>query len=140
MVLGRWQLPMGEGLLGELGAPVTGCAQTEAWRIWGADLRITARNPLGLGLSGLGDALNQSDGSIAPGLSARDEYLQAAAEWGWAGLAGLLILLGGAAWFAWRSRDSLAIALLMLATVAMAGGSLLLDPRGAARPGGVCGS
>src|SRR5260370_40130557 len=132
MVLGRWQLPMGEGLLGELGAPVTGCAQTEAWRIWGADLRITARNPLGLGLSGLGDALKQSDGSIARGLSARDEYLQAAAEWGWAGLAGLLILLGGASWFAWRSRESLAIALPVLTTVTMVGESLLLDPAGAA--------
>ncbi len=132
MVHGRWQLPMGEGLPGELGAPVTGREQTETWRIWGAALRITARNPLGLGLSGLGDALNQSDGSIAPGLSARDEYLQAAAEWGWAGLAGLLILLGGASWFAWRSRESLAIALPVLTTVTMVGESLLLDPAGAA--------
>jgi len=132
MVRGRWELPMGEGLPGELGAPVTAREQTVTWRIWGAALRITARSPLGTGLSGLGDALNQSDGSIAPGLSARDEYLQAATEWGWAGLAGLLTLLGGAAWFAWRSRDSLAIALLMLTTVTMVGESLLLDPAGAA--------
>jgi hypothetical protein len=132
MVHGRWQLPMGEGLPGELGAPVTAREQSETWQIWGAALRITARNPRGLGPSALGAALNQSDGSIAPDLSARDEYLQAATEWGWAGLAGLLILLGGAAWFAWRSRDSLAIALLVLTTVTMVGESLLLDPAGAA--------
>jgi hypothetical protein len=132
MVHGRWQLPMGEGLPGELGAPVTAREQTVTWRIWGAALRITARSPLGLGLSRLGDALNQSDGSIAPGLSARDEYLQAATECGWAGLAGLLILLGGAAWFARRSGDNLAVALLLLTVVSMAGESLLLDPAGAA--------
>jgi len=132
MVHGRWQLPMGEGLPGELGAPVTGREQSETWRIWGAALRITARNPFGLGPSALGIALNQSDGSIAPGLSARDEYLQAATEWGWAGLAGLLILLAGAAWFAWRSRDGQALVLLVLTTVTMVGESLLLDPAGAA--------
>jgi hypothetical protein len=132
MVHGRWQLPMGEGLPGELGAPVTGREQTVTCEIWGAALRITARNPLGLGPSALGTALNQSDGGIAPGLSARDEYLQAATEWGWAGLAGLLILLGGAAWFARRSGDNLAIALLVLTTVTMLGESLLLDPAGAA--------
>jgi hypothetical protein len=132
MVHGRWQLPMGEGLPGELGAPVTAREQTETGQIWGAALQITARNPLGLGLSRLGTALNQSDGSIAPDLSARDEYLQAASEWGWAGLAGLLILLVGAAWFARRSGDNLAVALLLLTTVSMAGESLLLDPAGAA--------
>jgi hypothetical protein len=132
MVHGRWQLPIGEGLPGELGAPVTAREQVGTWQIWGAALQITARNPLGLGLSGLGTALNQNDGSIAPGLSARDEYLQAATEWGWAGLAGLLILLGGAAWFARRSGDNLAVALLLLTVVSMAGESLLLDPAGAA--------
>jgi hypothetical protein len=132
MVHGRWQLPMGEGLPGELGAPVTARDQVGTWQIWGAALQITARNPLGLGLSGLGTALNQRDGSIAPGLSARDEYLQVATEWGWAGLAGLLILLGGAAWFARRSGDDLAVGLLFLTAVSMAGESLLLDPGGAA--------
>jgi hypothetical protein len=132
MVHGRWQLPMGEGLPGELGAPVTAREQTETGQIWGAALQITARNPLGLGLSGLGTALSQRDGSIAPDLSARDEYLQAASEWGWAGLAGLLILLVGAAWFARRSGDNLAVALLLLTAVSMAGESLLLDPAGAA--------
>lgn len=132
MVHGPWQVPMGEGLPGEFGAAVTAREQAGMWQIWADTLRIAARNPLGLGPSGLGTALNQSDGSIAPNISARDEYLQAATEWGWAGLAGLLILLGGAAWFAWRSRDSLAIALLVLTTVTMVGEALLLDPAGAA--------
>jgi hypothetical protein len=132
MVHGRWQLPMGEGLPGELGAPVTAREQTVTWQIWGAALRIAAQNPLGLSSSGLGTALNQSDGSIAPGLSARDEYLQAATEWGLAGLAGLCVLLAGAAWFARRSGDNLAVALLLLIVVSMAGESLLLDPTGAA--------
>jgi hypothetical protein len=132
MVRGRWQLPTGEGLPGELGAPVTAREQVGTWQIWGAALQITARNPLGLGLSGLSTALNQIDGSIAPGLSARDEYLQAATEWGLAGLASLLILLGVAAWFARRSGDNLAVALLLLTVVSMAGESLLLDPAGAA--------
>jgi hypothetical protein len=139
MVHSRWQLPMGEGLPGELGAPVTAREQSETWQIWGAALRIAARNPLGLGPSALGSALNRSDGSIAPGLSARDESLQALTEWGWAGLAGLLILLGGAAWFAWRSRDSLAAALLVLTAVTMVGESLLLDPAGAAATWAVVG-
>jgi hypothetical protein len=132
MVHGRWELPMGEGLPGELGAPVTAREEAGTWQIWGAALQITARKPLGLGLSGLGAALSQTDGSLVPGLSARDEYLQAATEWGWAGLAGLLILLGGAAWLTRRFGDNLAVALLLMTAVSMAGESLLLDPAGAA--------
>jgi len=132
MVHGLWQLPMGAGLPGEFGAPLTVRAQAGTWQIWGETLMIAARNPLGLGPTGLSAALNQSGGAFGPGLSARDEFLQAAAEWGIAGLAGLLILLGGAAWFARRSGDNLALALLLLTVVAMAGESLLLDPAGAA--------
>jgi len=132
MVHGLWQLPMGAGLPGEFGAPLTAREQAGTWQIWGETLKIAARNPLGLGLTGLSAALNASSGAFGPGLSARDEFLQAASEWGIAGLAGLLLLLGVAAWFARRSGDDLALALILLTVVAMAGESLLLDPAGAA--------
>jgi hypothetical protein len=139
MVHGLWQLPMGAGLPGEFGAPVTAREQAGTWQIWKDSLQIAAGNPLGLGPSGFGAALNQSGGAFGPGLSARDEFMQAATEWGWAGLAGLCVLLGGAAWFAWRSRDRLAVALLLLTAVSMAGESLLLDPAGAAATWAVVG-
>ncbi len=132
MVHGLWQVPMGEGLPGEFGAGVTARDQAGTWQIWADSLQIAARNPFGLGQSRFGASLNHADGALDPGLSARSEFLQAAAEWGVAGLAGLLILLGGAAWLARRSGDTLAIALLVLVTVMMVGESLLLDPAGAA--------
>jgi hypothetical protein len=139
MVHGLWHLPMGAGLPGEFGAPLTARDQAGTWQIWGETLKLAARNPLGLGANGLSAALNQSGGAFGPGLSARDEFLQAAAEWGIGGLVGLLILLGGAAWFARRSGDNLALALLMVTAVAMVGESLLLDPAGAAATWAVVG-
>jgi hypothetical protein len=132
MVHGLWQVPMGEGMPGEFGASVTAREQAGTWQIWADSLQIAARNPFGLGSSRLSAALSQSGGGFGPGLSARDEFLQAAADWGIAGLVGILMLLGGAAWLARRSGDALAMALVVLITVMMAGESLLLDPAGAA--------
>jgi hypothetical protein len=132
MVQGRWQLPMGEWMPGEFGAPAAARDQAGTWQIWGTTLKIAARIPRGLGMSALATALNRSDGGFGPGLSARNEYLQAAADWGLPGLAGLLVVLGGCAWFARRSGDRLAVALVLMVAVSMIGESVLLDPAGAA--------
>jgi hypothetical protein len=123
---------MGEWMAGERKAPTAAREEAGVLQVWWAALQVAARHPLGLGSASLANELPGSGAGLGPGLSARDEFLQAAAEWGVGGLAGLLVVIVAAAWLAVKAKDRLAIALLVLAVVSMAGESLLLDAGGAA--------
>jgi hypothetical protein len=133
LVQGLLQPPTGAWSPGESAAQPSAREQAGTWQLWSASLRIASENPLrGLGDGRLAASLNGPDGGFGPGLSARNEYLQAAAEWGLPGLLGLLIVLAGAAWCVRRSGELLLPALLLLTVISMAGESLLLEHSGAA--------
>lgn len=131
LVRGPWQPPLGAWMPGERGAPDAARDQASTVQLWTDSARLAAGRPLGLGTGRLASSLSALGNGSGPGLTARDEFLQAAAEWGLAGLAGLLLALGAAAWCAWRARCRLGIALMVLTVVTMAGESLLADPAGA---------
>ena len=132
-VQGQWHLPAGECLPGECAAPAGATQAASTLQIWRESLRAALENPVhGLGNSQLATVLNSTGAGLGPGLSARDQYIQAAAEWGLTGLAALLLMLGAAIFFASRRGDRLATALLVLVVVSMIGESILLDRAGAA--------
>ena len=133
LVQGLLQPPVGAWSPGESAALPSAREQAGTSQLWSASLRIASENPLrGLGDGRLAATLNETGGGFGPGLTARNEYLQAAAEWGLPGLAGLLIVLVGAAWFVRRSGEVLPAALLLLTVISMAGESVLLEHSGAA--------
>ena len=133
LVQGLLQPPVGAWSPGESAALPSAREQAGTSQLWSASLRIASENPLrGLGDGRLAATLNETGGGFGPGLTARNEYLQAAAEWGLPGLAGLLIVLVGAAWFVRRSGELLPAALLLLTVISMAGESVLLEHSGAA--------
>jgi hypothetical protein len=131
LVQGRWQPPLGQWMPGERSAPTAAREQANTLQLWSTTLNVAAGHPLGLGTGTLATALLGLDAGVGPGLSARNEFLQAAAEWGLPGLAGLVLLIGVAAWQVRRSGYRLGAALLLLILVSMAGESLLADPAGA---------
>ena len=131
LVQGRWQPPLGQWMPGERSAPTAAREQANTLQILSATLDIAAHHPIGIGTGNLAAALNGLDAGFGPGLTARDEFLQAAAEWGLPGLVGLALLIGAAAWQARRSGNRLGAALLLLVVVSMAGESLLAEPAGA---------
>jgi O-Antigen ligase len=131
LVQGRWQPPLGQWMPGERSAPTAAREQANTLQLWSTTLNVAAGHPLGLGTGTLATALLGLDAGVGPGLSARNEFLQAAAEWGLPGLAGLVLLIGVAAWQVRRSGYRLAAALLLLILVSMAGESLLADSAGA---------
>ena len=133
LVQGLLQPTTGAWSAGESTALPAARDQAATLELWSASLRVAARNLVrGLGDGSLATALNGPDGGFGPGLSARNEYLQAAAEWGLPGLVGLLIVLGAASWYVRRSGEVLAAALLLLTVISMAGESVLLEHSGAA--------
>lgn len=131
LVQGRWQPPLGQWMPGERGAPTAAREQANTLQLWSATFTFAAQNPLGIGAGNLATALTGLDAGFGPGLTARNEFLQAATEWGLPGLAGLLLLIGAAAWRVRRSGYRLGAALLLLIVVSMAGESLLADTAGA---------
>ncbi|HEX2648223.1 MAG TPA: hypothetical protein VHO95_13430, partial [Candidatus Dormibacteraeota bacterium] len=131
LVRNRLQPPMGDWMPGEVRGELDSREQAGTLQIWQETLKIATAHPLGTGTGTLSNYLLGSRAGLGPGLTARSAYLQAVAEWGFAGLAGLLIAVGAAAWFVLRSRDPLAAALLILAVIAMAGESILSDQAGA---------
>ncbi len=97
LVQGRWQPPLGQWMPGERSAPTAAREQANTLQLWGATFNIAAQHPLGIGTGNLAAALDGLDGGFGPGLTARNEFLQATAEWGLPGLMGLVLLLGAAA-------------------------------------------
>jgi hypothetical protein len=132
MVRNRLQPPMGEWMPGELTAPGESRKEAGVLQIWQQTLGIAAGHPLGIGTGNLSRTLVGTGAGLGPGLTARSEPLQAFAEWGILGLGGLLLVMGVAAWFARRSRDPLAAALLVVAAITLVGESILVEPAGAA--------
>jgi hypothetical protein len=131
LVQGRWQPPLGQWMPGERSAPTASREQANTLQIWSATFNIAGNHPLGIGTANLAAALNGLDAGFGPGLTARDEFLQAAAEWGLPGLVGLVLLVGAAVWRVQRSGYRLGAALLLLIVVSMGGESLLAEPAGA---------
>jgi hypothetical protein len=131
LVQGRWQPPLGQWMPGERSAPTAAREQANTLQLWGATFNIAAQHPLGIGTGNLAAALDGLDGGFGPGLTPRNEFLQATAEWGLAGLVGLVLLLGAAAWQVRRSGYRLGAALLLLVLVSMAGEAILAEPAGA---------
>jgi hypothetical protein len=132
MVRNRLQPPMGEWMPGELAAPPDARKDASVLQIWEQTLGIAVSHPLGIGTANLSTALVGTGTGIGPGLTARSEPLQALAEWGFAGLGGLLLLMALAGWIAYRAHDRLATGLLFLAAITMVGESILAEPAGAA--------
>jgi hypothetical protein len=131
LVQGRWQPPLGQWMPGERGAPTAAREQANTLELWASTFKIAIQHPLGTGNGELPSALNALGAGFGPGLTARSEFLQAAAEWGLPGLAGLALLIVAAAWQVRRSGYRLGAALLLLVVVSMAGESLLADSAGA---------
>lgn len=131
LVQGRWQPPLGQWMPGERSAPTAAREQANTLQLWSAAANIAAQQPLGIGTGNLAAALTGLDAGIGPGLTARDEFLQAAAESGLPRLVGLVLLIGSAAWQVRRSGYRLGAALLLLILTSMAGESLLAEPAGA---------
>jgi hypothetical protein len=132
LVRNRLQPPMGEWMPGELTAPGESRKEAGVLQIWQQTLGIAAAHPLGIGTGNLSNTLVGTGSGLGPGLTARSEPLQALAEWGILGLGGLLLVMGAAAWFARRSKDPLAAALLVVAAITLVGESILVEPAGAA--------
>ena len=132
LVQGRLQLPTGVWLAGEASAPAASRDEADTWRLWGETLRIVATHPLGVGTGNLARQLNAAGAGLGPGLTARDQLLQAAGEWGVGGAAGLLVLIVAAAWWARRSANVPGFGMLLLTVILMAGESLLAEPVGQA--------
>lgn len=131
LVRNRLQPPMGEWMPGEVRGQADAREQANVLQIWQQTIRIAAAHPTGTGTGSLGTLLSNSQVGLGPGLSARNEYLQALAEWGVAGLIGLLLAIGAAAWLVSRSRDRFAAALLIAAAITMVGESILAEPASA---------
>jgi len=131
LVQGRWQPPLGQWMPGERSAPTAAREQANTLQLWSASANIAAQHPLGIGTGNLAAALTGLDAGFGPGLTARNEFLQVASEWGLPGLVGLVLLIGAAAWQVRRSGYRLGAALLLLILVSMAGESLLAEPAGA---------
>ena len=131
MVRNRLQLPMGEWLPGERTAPPESRKEASVLQIWRETLAVAISRPVGAGTGNLGTALNREGAGLGPGLTARDELLQALGEWGWLGLASLVLVLAVAGWAARRARDQLPIALLSLAAITMLAESVLAEPASA---------
>jgi hypothetical protein len=132
MVRNRLQPPMGAWMPGELRAPAESRQGASVLGIWQQTLAIALRHPFGVGSGNLGSALQGRGAGLGPGLTARSQLMQALGEWGWPGLAALLLVLAAAGWAARRANDSLAIALLGVAVITMLGESVLAEPAGAA--------
>jgi len=131
LVQGRWQPPLGQWMPGERGAPTASREQANTLQLWSSTFTIAAHHPLGIGTGNLASALEALNTGLGPGLSARNEFLQAGAEWGLPGLVGLALLIGAAAWRVRRSGYRVEAALLVLTLVSMAGESVLADSAGA---------
>jgi len=131
LVQGRWQPPVGQWMPGERSAPTAAREQANTLQLWSATSNIAAQHPLGIGTGNLATGLNGLGAGFGAGLTARNEFLQAAAEWGLPGLVGLVLLIGAAAWQVRRSGYRLGAALLLLVLVSMTGESLLVDSAGA---------
>ena len=132
MVRDRLQPPMGAWMPGELAAPTEARAEAGVLQIWQQTAGIALNHPLGIGTGNLATALVGTGTGLGPGLTARSEPLQALAEWGFLGLAALLLVMAVAAWLARRTGDRLAGALLVVTAVTMIGASILAEPAGAA--------
>lgn len=131
MVRNRLQLPMGEWLPGERTAPPESRKEAAVLQVWRGTLAVAVSKPFGAGTGNLGTALNGEGAGLGPGLTARDQLLQALGEWGWLGLASLVLVLAVAGWTARRAADQLPIALLTVAVVTMLGESVLAEPASA---------
>jgi hypothetical protein len=131
LVQGRWQPPLGQWMPGEGSAPTAAREQANTLQLWSATFNLAVQHPLGIGTGNLAAALTGLDAGFGPGLTARNEFLQVASEWGLPGLVGLVLLIGAAAWRVQRSGYRLGAALLLLILVSMAGESLLAEPAGA---------
>jgi hypothetical protein len=132
LVRNRLQPPMGVWMPGEIAAPPESRQETAVLQIWRQTLDIAVRHPLGIGTGNLAAALFGEGAGIGPGLTARSEPLQALAEWGFAGLGGLLFLVLAAGWVARRAHDRLATGLVVLVAITMIGESILAAPAGVA--------
>lgn len=132
MVRNRLQPPMGAWMPGEIGAPAESRQEAAVLQIWRQTLDIAVRHPLGIGTGNLAAALFGDGAGIGPGLTSRSEPLQTLAEWGFAGLGGLLLLMAAAGWVAHRAHDRLASGLVVLAAIIMVGEAILAEPAGAA--------
>jgi O-antigen ligase len=101
----RWRPLLGAGLGLALSAAVALYTMASAFSggvvassLWPAVLRVAAAHPVfGVGIGHLATALREGDPGLGPGLTAHNEFLQAAAEAGLVGLAGLLMLIAAAA-------------------------------------------
>jgi hypothetical protein len=131
LVQGRWQPPLGQWMPGERSAPTAAREQANTLQLWSSTFNIAALHPLGIGTGNLATALEALGAVFGPGLSARNDFLQALAEWGLASLSGLVLLIVAAAWQVRRSGYRLGAALLLLVLVSMTGESLLVDSAGA---------
>jgi hypothetical protein len=109
-------LPTTARRAGEGGAPLGAAAQASTLRLWPAALQVAAAHPLlGTGIGSLDSQLENA--GFGPGLTARDQFLQTAAEGGLLGLAALVAALAATVLAALRAGPARGARFAVLAAI-----------------------